>query len=108
MSDLLKERYNIFKGVVALFDTKLSASVLVTLLLFNLIQFYQVKDLNKTINSDKDKMYKMVIEEVRKQVAPIKAVADSNKVTVDESSSKLDTMIDNVKNTLESVNNKIK
>jgi len=76
--NMLKEKYNIFKGVVGLFDSKLSASVIVVLILMNVYQFVSRQ------NSDA-RLYGMVIEEVRKRVpeevnkkvAPIIASQDS-------------------------------
>ena len=105
----VKEKFGIFKELVGLFDTKLKATI-TTILALAVVYLVWKKD------NDKDRLYNMVIEEVRKQVpaevktqtAPIKAVADSNRVTVKETKQMLDTVVSNVKTTLKSVNKKIK
>lgn len=93
MDSPIKEKYNIFKGLVGLFDTKLSAAITVTLILTNIAQFimYQRKQ---------EQLYSMVIEEVRRQVpnevkqqvAPIKQATKESGMKIDTAVSYLDTI----------------
>lgn len=100
MQDGLKEKYNIFKGVVGLFESKLGSTLIVTLLLTVFGLFIENRSLHKTIDNNKDKMYEMVIEEVRKQTLPVK---QSQK----EVSEKIDTMRKDINGTLIELNKQV-
>jgi len=107
MSDGLKEKFGIFKGLVELIDRNFRATVTTILVLGG---GYLIWDRDK----QKDKLYGMVIEEVRKQVP--KAVSDSlvvvkqnsedNKRILQESSRKVDTILDKTSSTLDNLNKK--
>jgi len=88
MQDPIKEKFNLFKQLVTLIKNDLQ-SVLIAVLGISLVYVLYTKD------NDKDKMYGMVIEEVRKQVpsevkkevktqvAPIIENSDSTKAKAD-------------------------
>jgi hypothetical protein len=88
MQDPFKEKLGLFKQLVAMIKNDLQ-SVLIAALGISLIYVLYTKD------NDKDKMYGMVIEEVRKQVpkevskevttqvAPIREASDSTKAKAD-------------------------
>lgn len=106
--DGLKEKYNIFKGVVGLLENKLSSTIIAILIILNIAQFIKNGALNDKIADDKDKMYKMVIEEVRRQVKPIEAKQDSSTVVIQNTSDSVKTLIGGVKSTLKNINKKLK
>lgn len=107
MAGEIKEKFNIFKELVELFNTKLKATI-ITVLVLSVI--YLVWDSGR----QKDKLYLMVIDEVRKQVpaevatqtAPIKATADSTKAVVDGSKQTIDTLNSDVRGVLKDITKK--
>lgn len=96
----LKEKYNIFKGVVGLLDSKLSATIIAILLIIAAIQFLEIRSLHKANDENKDKMYEMVIEEVRKQTLPVKEAQR-------EVGEKIDTMRKDINGTLIELNKQV-
>lgn len=105
---MLREKYNIFKGLVGLADTKLGGFIIVVLILSNAYFIFENQKLNSKLDVDKKELYGMVISAVKNETDPIRAIADSNKATVDQTKVKLDTLIDGAKNTLKYLNKKIK
>lgn len=104
MQDPIKEKYNIFKGVVGLFDTKLSATVIVSLIVAVVLLFNKVGVLQDKLNEQKDEMYERLISEmkgeVHKQTDPIKkANARTN--------AKVDTILEKADSTLNKLINNI-
>lgn len=112
MTDPLKEKYNILKGVVALFDTKLSATVIVTLIIAVVMLSNKVGSLQQQINDQKGEMYERLISEmkgeVRKQIEPIKRASNDVSAKVDSSTSKVDSITTKMSQTLKTINSNIK
>lgn len=108
-----KEKFGMFKDLVGLFDTKGKATM-TTILVLAVI--YLVWDNSR----DKDRLYGMVIEEVRKQVPvkvkaevtkqtePLKAAVDSNSATIKSYGNDLDTLITDSKKAINTLINKKK
>lgn len=113
MADPIKEKYNIFKGVVGLFDTKLSATVIVSLIIAVVLLFMQNRSLQNDRIQDNEKwrgrevaMYERILNSPK--INNIKAVSDSNKKTIEESTSKLDTVLKSVKKTVNVINKNLR
>lgn len=104
-----KSKFGIFKGLVDLFDTKRQATLTAILVLALAYVVYQR-------DRDKDKMYGIVIEEVRKQVKPevqkqvdtLKRTADSTKVIAQNSATRIDTAVNAVMKLVDKADKKFK
>lgn len=105
MESPIKERWNIFKDLVGLFDNKSTATFTALLVLLCAFLFYRngvLGDENKEIkdraDAKTDRLYGMVIDEVRRQV-PGAVGNEVNKQTkeirlkMDTAASKLDTAV---------------
>jgi len=115
MESPIKEKYNILKGVVGLFDTKLSAAVIVSLiitvfLLSNKVGSQQdeigvLQDQKTALQSE---MYERLISQMKGEVKDeVKKKTDTLQKVAQEQNSKVDTILEKANNTLNKLNENI-
>ena len=104
-----KEKLSLFRGIVSLFDTKLSASIIVVLIIWVWSLTNKNSVLENKLRQDNEKwrerevaMYERILNSPK--LVKMEKAAEAQQ----ESSSRLDTVLNSVKSTLKTVNNSLK